>query len=143
MRYFRRLPPLLRAASIVGLLFVLAAIALLLTYLAIGPYAHRESSKITLIAVNLTLLGQACSTAVNCYSTRFRWPDRRQLPLDSWQSQVRVIALLSVLPLCAIALALVVPSTSFALVVVFLISLAAGIVEIVVGSVGMANGALA
>src|SRR5262249_23557670 len=47
----------------------------------------------------------ACFYAVTRYSTRFRQPDRRPFPLDSWQSQVRAILLLAALPLCALALA--------------------------------------
>jgi hypothetical protein len=139
MRYFRRLPPLLRVASLLGLLFYLTALALLINYLVTGLYAHRDPSRVPIIALNLLWLGSACSFAVNGYSTRFRRSDRGPFPLDSWQSQVRAIALLSALPLCGIALALVIPPTSLAFVVVFPISLLAAVVVIAAQIVGVAS----
>jgi hypothetical protein len=146
MRYFRRLSPLLRVASIVGLLFYLAALALLtdscIMFLSSFPHAYQDSSPMFIIALNLLWLGSACFFAVNGYSTRFRRSDRGPFPLDSWQSQVRAIALLSALPLCGIALALIIPSTSLAFVVVFLISLLAGFVVIVAQIVGVASSGL-
>jgi hypothetical protein len=146
MRYFRRLPPLLRLASIVGLLFYLAALALLTDsvsmFLLSFPHAHQDSSPLFIITPNLLWLGSACSFAVNGYSTRFRRSDRGPFPLGSWQSQVRAIALLSALPLCGIVLALIIPSTSLAFMVVFLISLLAGFVVIVAQIVGVASSGL-
>ena len=113
MRYFRRLPPLLRVASLLGLLFYLAALALpmdaFIKFLSSFPHAYQDSSPMFIIALNLLWLGSACSFTVNGYSTRFRRSDRGPFPLDSWQSQVRAIALLSALPLCGIALALIIP----------------------------------
>jgi hypothetical protein len=101
MRYFRRLPPLLLVASIVGLLFGLTASALLIeslvTDLSAFPHAHRDLSRVGIIGMNLFWLGLACSVVVSSYSTRFRQPDRRPFPLNSWQSQVRAILLLSAL----------------------------------------------
>ncbi len=91
------------------------------------------------VAVNLVWLGSACSIVVNGYSTRFRRADRGPFPFDSWQSQVRAVLLLSVLPLCAFALALVIPPTSLAFIVVFPITLLAGVVVIVVPIVGAAS----
>jgi hypothetical protein len=133
MRYFRRLPPLLRVASIVGLLFVLTDLALLILLinsfvmdlLSSSPHASRGVSRVGAIALNLSLLSLACSIVVNSYSRRFRQPDRGPFPLGSWQSQVRAILLLSALPLCAITLALFIPPTFLAFGVVFLLSLLA------------------
>jgi len=135
MRYFRRLPPLLRVASIVGLLFRLGALALLILLitsfvtdlLSSSPHAYRDSIRLSIIALNLIVLSSACSVAVNTYSVRFRRPDRGPFLLDSWQSQVRTIAPLSALPLCEIALALVIPPTSLAFGVVFPISILAAV----------------
>src|SRR5262249_59611907 len=97
VRMFRRLPPLLRAASIVGLLLPLASIVLLGRGLVIAilpsfPGWPVDASRVLAIAVNLGMLGGACSTVVNAYSARFRRLDRGRFPLESWQSQVRAIA---------------------------------------------------
>ena len=126
MRYFRRLPPLLRVASLLGLLFPLAALALLVPLLFSGlwsfpwfPQVSPDFGRRGIMALNLVLLGGACSVAVNTYSTRFRQPDRGPIPLSSWQSQVRAIALGAAVPLCALALALVAPLIPLPLAFVF------------------------
>jgi hypothetical protein len=143
MRSFRRLPPLLRVASLLGLLFYLTTLALLtdscIMFLSSFPHAYQDSSPMFIIALNLLWLGSACVFAVNGYSTRFHRSDRGPFPLDSWQSQVRAIALLSALPLCGIVLALVIPPTSLAFVVVFPISLLAAVVVIAAQIVGVAS----
>jgi hypothetical protein len=123
MRYFRRLPPLLRVASILGLLFALGVIALsteiVVSFVTSLPsffqspadinQSPAESNRVLGVAINLGMIGGACSTAVNTYSMRFRRPDRGPFPLSSWQSQVRAIVLLAALPLCALALAVFAP----------------------------------
>src|SRR5262249_202650 len=65
--------------------------------------------RLYVIAANLGAVGAACFFAVTTYSRRFRRPDRGPFPLDSWQSQVRVIALLAALPLVAIVVVLILP----------------------------------
>ncbi len=144
MRYFRRLPPLLRGASLLGLLFALASIAVIIESLisslsSVPASWSADGERLLLVGLNLGLLSGACSLAVNSYSTRLRRPDRGPFSLDSWQSQVRAIALLSALPLCGSALALVIPPTSLAFVVVFPITLLAAVVMIAVQIVGMAS----
>jgi hypothetical protein len=103
MRSFRRLPPLLRVASLLGLLFPLASLALLVPLLVTSlpsfPLTPPDFGRRGIMALNLVLLGGACSTAVNTYSTRFRQPNRGPFPLSAWQSQVRAIALGAALPL--------------------------------------------
>ena len=115
MRYFRRLPPLLRVASILGLLFPLASLALLVPLLVTSlpsfPRTPPDFGRRGISALNLVLLGGACTVAVNTYSTRFRQLDRGPFPLSSWQSQVWAIVVGAVLPLCALALAMVAPSS--------------------------------
>ncbi len=146
MRNIRRLPPLLRVVSILGYLFSLTAIALLIvslvTDLLAFPHAHGVLSLVGTIGSNLFWLGLACSLVVSTYSTRFRRPDGRPFPLDSWQSQVRAIGLLSVLPLCGIALAMLTvffpptpPADLLVGALVAAISVLAGIVVIVAGIV--------
>jgi hypothetical protein len=140
MRDFRHLPPLLRVASILGLLFPLASIELFavvfaptLSSLPVGSF------RVLMIALNLLLLGWACSFAVRTYSARFRQPGGGPFPLDSWQSQVRAIVLLSALPLGALAVALVIPPTSRAFQIVFPISILGACVLIVAEVVYAAN----
>src|SRR5258708_14397815 len=135
MRYFRRLPPLLRGASILGLLSPLASLALLIPLLVTSlpsfPRTPPDFGRRGIMALNLVLLGGAYSTVVNTYSTRFRQPDRGPFPLSSWQSQVRAIALGAALPSCALALALVAPliplPLAFVLWVVTVVSLLAAV----------------
>jgi hypothetical protein len=123
MRYFRRLPPLLRVASLLGLLFPLASLVLLIPLLVTSlpsfPNSPPDFGRRGIIALNLGMLGGAFSVAVNAYSTRFRQPDRGPFPLSSWQSQVRAIALGAALPFCALALALVAPLIPLPLAFVF------------------------
>jgi hypothetical protein len=123
VRYFRRLPPLLRVASLLGLLFPLASLALLIPLLVTSlpsfPLTPPDFGRRGISALNLGLLGGACSVAVNTYSTRFRRPDRGPFLLSSWQSQVRTILLAAALPLCALALALVAPLIPLPLAFVF------------------------
>jgi hypothetical protein len=113
---FRRLPPLLRGTSILGLLFPLGSLALLgpmlVTTLPYFPRLPADFDRVLGIALNLGLLGWACSAVVNTYSVRFRQSDRGPFPLSSWQSQVRALALVAALPLCALVLAIALPSAS-------------------------------
>jgi len=118
MRYFRRLPPLLRVASLLGLLFPLASMVLLVALIIMSlptfPQLPVDFFRVLVIGANLGMLSGACAFAISAYSTRFRRPDRGPFLLDSWQSQVRAIALLAALPLGAITLALVTPPTLLA-----------------------------
>jgi hypothetical protein len=103
MRYFRRLPPVLRVASILGLLFPLASIVLLVSVLvtALPSFPQSPPDFVAgrgLIGLNLGLLGGACTFAVTTYSTRFLWPDVRPFPLSSLQSQLWAMVLLAALP---------------------------------------------
>lgn len=137
MRYFRRLPPLLRVAGILGVLFPFASIVLLVALIirSLPAFRHLMSLstippfpvdffRMLVIGANLGMLGGACVFAISTYSTRLRRPDRRPFLLDSWQGQVRAIALLAALPLCAIALALVIPPTLLAASVLIFLAFA-------------------
>jgi len=116
MRYFPRLPPLLRVVSILSLLFVLASVVLFLgSVIPVFPSFPRwpvDASRARGIAWNLIMLSLACSFVVSNYSLRFFRPGRGSYPLDSWQSQVRWLLALAALPLGAIALAVFLPRTS-------------------------------
>ncbi len=134
MRNYRRLPPLLRVASLVGLLLALTSLNLLVEVLfaSLSPVPHWSADAIRrlVIALNLGMLGGACSFAVNTYSIRFRGSGRGPFPLDSWQSQVRAIVLVAALPICALALAVVIPPTARAWVVVSVMSVLAAFVSL-------------
>jgi hypothetical protein len=112
VRNFRRLPPLLRVSGILGLLLALTSVGLLtqafLTSLSTFPNWPLRTS---VIGMNLGMLGAACSVVVQAYSRRFRQPGRGPFPLNSWLSQLRALALVAALPLCALAWAVFIPST--------------------------------
>ena len=136
MRYFRRLPPLLCVVSLLGLLFLLAAFALgvfglVTNHLSSSPSFPQSSIRVQDIAGNLGLLGLACTFAVQTYSTRFRLPDRGAFPLSSWQSRTRVIAVVAALSICSLVLAVVIPPTAGAFVIVFLSQLGAIVLLVV------------
>jgi hypothetical protein len=136
MRYFRRMPPLLRVVSILAVLFPLASggllVALLMRSLPTFPQLPVDFSRVTIIAMNLGMLGGACTFALSAYSTRLRWPDWRPFLLDSWQRQVRAIAMLAALPLVAITLALVtlvIPTTLLAAMGLIVLASAVSVLE--------------
>lgn len=123
MLNFRRLPRFLHVVSTLGLLLDLASLvmfsALLVSFITGGVVSRQglaNDPRLLVIALNLGMLGLACTFAVNGYRTRFRQPNRGPFPLDSWQRQTRAIALLAALPLCAIALAAVISPTQDAAV---------------------------
>jgi hypothetical protein len=140
MRYFRRLPPLLRVASLLAVLFPLASLVLLVALMLVSLRTFPHTSvtfflRMLVLGLNLSLLSGACSFAVRTYTMRFRRPDSGLSLFDSWQRQVGAIAGLAVLPLCAITLALVSPSTppvDFELVfLAFAVSVLAALVVLV------------
>jgi hypothetical protein len=123
MLNFRRLPLFLRVVGILGLLLALASLvmfsALVVSFITGGGVSRQglaNDPRLFVIPLNLSMLGLACSFAVNGYRPRFRQPNQRPFPLDSWQSQARAIALLAALPLCAIALAATIAPTQDAAV---------------------------
>lgn len=145
MRSFRSLPPVLRVASLLRLLFPLGLFATVMfpvtaslwtTSARMGIYA----SQVVVIAANLSLLGLACGLVVRAYNARVRQPVRRPFPLDSWRNQVGMILALAALPVCALVLAVVIPPTARAFQIVFPASLLGAIVFLVVAlSTGIAQ----
>lgn len=113
MRYFRHLPPLLRMASVVGLLLILASLALSTALLfhvqPFLPQAAVDTSRMQLVSMNLGLLGLVVVIVILNHNIRFRQLATAQFPLSNWQSQLLAIAVLWVLPLCALAVALFFP----------------------------------
>lgn len=116
MRYFRRLPPQLRAFSVAGLLLPLAGIALLVPMLFARslalPPALADYARIPGLALNLMIIGGGLTLVVNGYTTRFHVTEGALYPFATWRSQARTAALLALLPLCALLLMYAAPAAS-------------------------------
>lgn len=106
MHYFRRLPVLLRVIGILGLLFILTAVALYLGAVITDPAVL---DRVFLIGLNLLSLSLACTFVVNTYGVRFRRVGLASYPLESWQSQVRWWGLLAALPLGVLLVVVLLP----------------------------------
>ncbi len=115
MPNIRRLPPFLRMVFSVGLVCVVAAIAIHTTlgggWLIHGPWTA-DQSRWDDISMNLLMLGLAYSAVTNAYARRFQAHPPNPLPLDSLRKQMLAVLLLSAAPLCAIALAFVISPKS-------------------------------
>ncbi len=119
MRNPRRLPPFLGMLRFVAVLLLIAGSGLcvleiakvLLGYPQWPPDASQPLHTVV-IAANLGLVGWACASVVTTYRLRFRQPQSGPFPLSSWQSQVRMLALLAALPTSALVLALILPLAS-------------------------------
>jgi hypothetical protein len=116
VRYVRRMPPLIRAASILGMLFPLASMALLVgTAVKVVPSFlqwQTDPSHTVVMALDLGLLSSPCLFITIAYTFRVRRAGAGALPPDWWRSWVPWIVALTALPLCALALAVVLPQTS-------------------------------
>ncbi|MGO8947081.1 MAG: hypothetical protein ACLQUY_05345 [Ktedonobacterales bacterium] len=137
MRYFRRLPPLLRVASL-GLLFPLVFLLLPLNsffeMMGPSPTASEYADRLLVIGLNLGTVGIACFFVVQSYTECFRQPGAPgPFPLESWQSQVRAFMLAAALPIGALVLAVIISPTSRAFQIVFPVSLL-GVFEMAVVS---------
>jgi len=133
MRHVRRITPLVRVPSLVGLLYLLACGAVLIISLVLGTYAERDGSGLSIaVVMGPFYLGLAGSYAVLSHRKRLRRLDRGGfVRLDSCRSQLRALGVLLVLPLCALPLAVFLPPTVLAFGVVFALSVLAGLVLIV------------
>lgn len=144
MSGFRRLPLVLRVASLLRPLFPVGLFATIAFLITAGLWSSAQwgidASRVAIIAVNLGLVGLASDVVVRAYNARFRRPDRRPFPLDSWQSQARAILALAALPICALVLASVIPPTARIFQIVFPVSLIGVIALLVVAlSTGIAR----
>ncbi|HET8909670.1 MAG TPA: hypothetical protein VFN11_22165 [Ktedonobacterales bacterium] len=115
MRNFRRLPTFVRVVDVVGIALAAAATVLFIVAFAMQrelyPSTLADASRLQLIALDLGMLAGACVVVVRGYTRRFRQPGNEPLPLDSWQSHVRAVALPGALPLSALTLAIFIPPT--------------------------------
>lgn len=121
------LPPPLRVVRLLGCLFPLAALAVfgiawVATQFFTRPLSSLDSTRLMVIGFNLTALGLACVSAVGTYRARTRQSDsqlpRRPFPLTSWQSRLRVIAVVAALSTGTLIVAVVLPPTAVAFVFV-------------------------
>lgn len=127
MSNFRRLPPVLRVASLLRLLFPLALMAVFFGSRILHQWTSPQSSlyisRGAVIAINLGIVGMACTRAVRTYSMRFRQQGSGPFALDTWQSQVRAILLPAAVSICALVLAVAIPPTVRTFQIVFPISI--------------------
>lgn len=127
MTGFRRLPPVLRVASLLRPLLPLGLFVGLALLVTAGTWPHGPAVayalRIAVIALNLGVLGLGCSVIVHVYNSRFRQPGREPFSLESWRSQVRAILAMAAIPVCALVLALVILPTARAFQFVFPVSL--------------------
>ncbi len=137
MRYFRRLPPLLRAFQLLALLTALASLGVLLSTVLVWcafwfatwqvefgladtpPVVTPSTSWQVTFGLTLGLLSGACAWPVNLYVLRFRHPGRVVPWLDAWPTQLRAALALAALPLCALVVVLLVPPSASLFGVVF------------------------
>ena len=134
VRYFLRLPPVLRVARIAGLLLALAALVLFLqmlpTWLSTSHWPA-DFPQVFTIAWSLIALSLSCSLVVYPYDRHARRSGRGAVALDSWQSQVRALLVSTALPLCALVLAVVIPPTQPGYENIFFITILAMFVSLV------------
>ncbi len=112
MRYFLRLPLLLRAMSVVGVLLGLVVLVVVVFLSDLQGFVDpsmswEDVSRLQLIALNCAVLAVDCAIVINAYNTRFYRPDREPHPLGSWQRQARALGILAALPLCNVVPTLV------------------------------------
>ncbi len=135
MSSFRSLPPVLRMASLLRLLFPLGLVATFAYLVTAGVWSSAHlgiyASRVEVIAVNLSLVGLGSSLVVRTYRARVRQPGRGPFPLESWQSQVRTILALIAVPVCALVLAVVISPTTGAFQLVFPVSIIGAIMFLV------------
>lgn len=141
-RGIQLLPPLVRAATVVGMLAwaagIIVGMRLGLTMLVYPQYfppsyqpSFRDGLRLLLLGGNLGLLGLACILVVVIYGARFYQPDDGPYPLSSWQSQLRVIALLGGWPTGAVVLMLLLPPAIPVLLAIMAPSLLEAVVAVV------------
>ncbi len=94
MRAIRRLPPFLRALSLLQLLTLLAEIGVLAWWFR---NLHGDDPSLGLM--------------IAAYNMRFERPGRSAPWPDSWQVQLTVVLALATLPLCSLVFALLAPTS--------------------------------
>lgn len=132
MTSLRHLPPVLRVASLLRPLFPLGLFVTFAYLISAGAWTSAHdglyAARVGVIAINLGVVGLGCSAVVYVYNARFRQPDRTTFPLTSWQSQVRTMLALTIMPVVALVMAMVIPPTASAFQLVFPASIIGGVV---------------
>lgn len=128
VREFRRLPPLVRVASLLGLLLPLAALALLTQALSTNLSTSEwpaDFNRVLAIALNLNVLGLDCTLVVTTVRARVREQGREPVVQDAWLRPGRLLVVTAMLPLGALTCAVVLPPTYPGFDTIFLLSLLA------------------
>ena len=112
MRYFRRLPPLLRALWLLRLLFPLASLGLLAWTLVVFREQEISTARAEAVGLALVMLAVACNWPVTVYSVRFERPARALPWLSTWRGQLAAALGLAALPLGVVAVVLFIPTNS-------------------------------
>lgn len=127
MSSLRQLPPVLRVASVLRLLFPLGLVATFAYLVTAGVWSSAHlgvyASRVAVIAANLSLLSLGCGLVVRTYMARVRQPGRGPFQLESWQNQVRTILVLTGVPVCALVLTVIISPTIGAFQLVFPVSI--------------------
>jgi hypothetical protein len=121
MRDFRRLPPLLRALWLLGLLFLLAGVG---TWVWGVLWDHQDlfARQGRDLAWAFLLLALACNWPGVAYNARFLRSGRALPWLDTWRGQLAAAVGVAVLPLGFVAVALLIPPNSPLSVLTFLLT---------------------
>ena len=117
MRYFRRLPPLLRALWLLRLLFPLASLGLLAWTLVVFREQEISTARAEAVGLALVMLAVACNWLVATYDSR-PW-------LSTWRGQLAAALGFTALPLGSVAVALLIPPNSPFFGLTFLLGLLA------------------
>ena len=110
MQHFRRLPPLLRALWLLGLLFLLVSLGVeaWVVFREQGLSTARGQD----LFLTFVLLSFACNWPVAVYNARFIRPGRALPWLDAWWGQLAAAVGFAVLPLGFVAAVLLIPPRS-------------------------------
>lgn len=135
MRDVRRLPPLFRAVSTLSWLFPLASIGIFVALLIMTSRLpvlqwSADTYRAGIAALNLITIGGACDLPVRAYKMRVRLPGDAAPRLNTWRSHMQVFLLVATPPLCALALAATLPSTTLAAAGIAGISIAGAIIMV-------------
>jgi hypothetical protein len=112
MQHFRRLPPLLRALWLLGLLFLLASLGTAAwTWAMFREHQGLSATPWQIVGPAFLVLALACNWPSAAYGLRFRHAARALPWLDTWRGQLAATLGLAALPLVSVAVALVIPPT--------------------------------
>ena len=128
----RRLPPLLRALSLLALLVLLAGCGVSTwAWAVLRDHQDLVARRAQALAPAFLLLAWACIFPGAAYNARFQRPGRALPWLDTWRGQLAAALGLAVLPLGIVAVVLFIPPRSPLSVLYVLLIFLAGLVMLV------------